>query len=437
MDKLLYPLALLVCSCNCLFSQNWLNVGEGIEKNIYDLISYEGNLYAGGRAGVKYWNGNIWNNTNSLFGIFCPLTLEEYNEELYTSGDFNGSNGSPTKVFKWQDGEWIQQGEDFSGADWNSVKKLKKFGNHLYAGGKFELIGNVQAKNIARWDGESWKNVGDGIPYIISEMESFQDKLLVCHSKIDTIPINDSTIHYIPRKKLQILENNVWVDLDSVFEYKNVNLLGVINDTLYFGSKDTINGLPIHDIGIWDGVNIYSIGDTLFNSINHIQEYDNEVYACCKIKTSNPFTFLSVIRKYVNNEWITVGGVFNDHILALDIHNDRLIIGGFFDEYENIEMNHISMIDHSTKVIELERKSEIQFSPNPTKSEIEVIAKEGNLLSLELFSMDGRVLKTWGGINQKKIIIHISELPDGIYPIKIYIDTSSKSVIDKIIKLKD
>jgi hypothetical protein len=437
MKKLICVIIISTLFVNNSYSQDWINVGNGIEKNIYDLISFDGKLYACGRLGtslrgVYFWDGTSWNNTNSLWGISYPLSLEVYEDGLYTSGDFIGSNGSPTKVFKWKNSEWIQQGDNFIGADWNSIKKLKKHQNYLYAGGQFELIGNIEAKNIAKWDGQEWENVGDGIPDLIIEMDVFQDRLVVCHSTIDTVQINDSTVYHIPRSKLQLLEDSTWVDLDSIFNYKNVNLLGVINDDLYFASRDTINGLKIENVGIWDGANIISVGDTSFYSINHVIEFNNEVYASCQIKTSNPFAPVSVIRKRIGNDWTEVGGVFDDNILTLHNHIDNLFIGGFFEEYESAEMKYVSMLVNPTNIDVITKSEEVNVCPNPAYSEVQMVSTKEDIIEVEILSLEGEVVLKQVNINLKGITFNVEKFPSSIYVIKSMLKTG-EVVIKKII----
>lgn len=433
MKKIIFLILISTLSSAQLQAQTWSSVGNGIEKNIYDLASFDGDLYACGRLGnpwrgVYFWDGTDWHNTSNFWGISYPLSLEVFQDELYTSGDFSGSNGTPTKVFKLQNGEWLQQGENFDGGDWNSVKKLKQFKNHLYAGGQFEEIGNTEAKNIAKWDGQVWTNVHDGIPGLVSRMDVFQDKLIVCHLTEDTIEINDSTTTYVTRRKLQVLENDSWVDLDGTFDNKHVNLIGVIDDELYFGSRDTINGLPIVNVGIWDGTNIQSIGDTLFHSVNHVIEFNNEIYVSCRVKTTNPGFSLSVIRKRENNEWITVGGVFDDSILALHAHNDNLFAGGFFEKYEDEEMKYISVLDNTSNLQKRTKTSEVYLFPNPADSQVSIVSSKNNLLSVEIFTADGKSIWKKEKINNKKYVIDTKEFRSSIYFVKSVLDTNEISV---------
>ncbi len=422
------------------FSQEWVNVGDGVGGKVYDLLSFEDNLYASGRLGpssrgVYYWDGQDWNNTNSIWGIFSPITMEVYAGQLYASGDFNGSNGSPTKVLKWENEEWKQQGEQFILGDWNSVKKLKVYGDYLYAGGQFEYVGtDQQAKNIAKWDGENWQNVGDGIPSLIIEMDVFQNQLVVCHQIQESIQINDSTWNNIFRRKLQLWDNNEWEDLDSLFDNKSVSLIRVIDEKLYFRSKDTINNIPIINLAYWDGNSITSIGDTLFHDISDVREINGELFVACRMKTSNPNLSINVIRKLENDDWITVGGVFNDNILPLHIHESELYVGGWFNQADNQIVN--SIVKYSTttsSLFDLGKTHDFEVYPNPLKLEVNLFLKNALMSKLYLFSTEGDLIQEWSNINANRTALDLSFLSNGIYFIKL-IDSENREYIQKIEK---
>lgn len=53
--------------------------------------------------------------------------------------------------------------EDFFSQQ-NAIVALASWRGQIFAGGQFHRIGGIQARNIARWDGERWHSVGEGLP---------------------------------------------------------------------------------------------------------------------------------------------------------------------------------------------------------------------------------------------------------------------------------
>src|SRR5437867_5252419 len=48
----------------------------------------------------------------------------------------------------------------------------------LYVGGRFEVIGGVRARHIARWDGSTWREVGGGLAGPVWALAVEQDQLI-------------------------------------------------------------------------------------------------------------------------------------------------------------------------------------------------------------------------------------------------------------------
>ncbi len=435
MKRILLAVLLIGYLADDVHSQTWSNVGNGLDWNVYDLITFDDTLYAAGRLGapsrgVFYWDGTDWVNTSYFWGIFSPLTLAEYNNDLYTSGDFNGNNGDPTRVFKWTGESWEKQGDNFTGGDWNSVKKLLTHEGFLYAGGQFEIADGIACKNIARWDGTNWTPVSTGIPDLIVNMDVLNNNLIVNHIITD-FSNNPNTNPYI-RQKLQVLENNIWVDLDSVFEYKNIHLIGVIEDQLYFSTYDTISGIPINGLGVWNGNTFSSLGSDLIYSVNDITKFNNEIYISSLLYTDVQAVFDDVVLKKVNNSWESIGGVFDNRLLKLHVHDSNLYAAGFFKEYENIQMPYVAqLVQKPTALFEIEVNI-INFYPNPFKEDITVISENHPIRQIELFSIQGKSLMNWNFDNRNEIELKLQGLPNGVY--NLILTTSNGVQHRKIIK---
>lgn len=421
-------------------AQDWYQLGNGTDIDVYDILSFDDEIYIGGRFGVAVYNSEEqnWNLIHNYWNIHAPMTLEEYQGEIYVSGDFNGSNGSPTRVYKLINGEWEQKGANFSGADWNSIKKIKKYNNHLYAGGQFEKVGNLNTKNIAKWDGENWSSIPNDIDGIIIKMDTFQNSLIVCHKTLDTIQVNDTLTTYRNRYKLQSWNDDNWTDLDSIFGYEDIILIGITNNKLYFITRNPSNIHPIKNVGEWDGNSITYIDGSLFHSVTDVCYYHNQLYIAGKIKTTNPVAPISVVRKRTDKGWEVVSDIFDDFIRTMERHDSSLIFGGTFEKHGNQIVNHIIAYDTPIPIIEIEDNNEDEINktkifPNPTNSLIQIYCKIHTLKSISLYSIDGKLVNSWENINQSTFEIDIKKLSSGIYILKI-INDLNKASHHKIIK---
>jgi hypothetical protein len=81
---------------------------------------------------------------------------------VYFGGQFNAAGSTiASRVAKWDGQSWsaLGNGIDFPGL----VYALALQGTNLYVGGAFTSAGGVPATNIARWDGSQWWPVGTGV----------------------------------------------------------------------------------------------------------------------------------------------------------------------------------------------------------------------------------------------------------------------------------
>jgi hypothetical protein len=83
-------------------------------------------------------------------------------------------------VARWDGKSWSPLGEGISGAgDFTRVDALTVFdegtGPALYAGGYFAIAGEVEANNIAKWDGRSWSALGSGTDTWVFALTPFDD----------------------------------------------------------------------------------------------------------------------------------------------------------------------------------------------------------------------------------------------------------------------
>ncbi|MBC8754665.1 T9SS type A sorting domain-containing protein [Kordia sp. YSTF-M3] len=88
-----------------------------------------------------------------------------------------------------------------------------------------------------------------------------------------------------------------------------------------------------------------------------------------------------------------------------------------------------SSYDFSTLLVETNELAEILIYPNPVKDIINITNTNGNLVKAEIYNLNGQVLLTK---ESNLTTININKLPSGMYILKLYADTASKTI--KILK---
>lgn len=169
---------------------NWLALGDGIAPIVQDnyylgtvhSLAVDGtNLIVGGRfrrAGdiaamnIARWNGSEWQALGKglrRIDLDYPengtvQALAVVNGFIYAGGDFQlAGDINATNIARWSDNTgWQSVG---NGRNDPSISALVPNGNTLYAGGSFLTIGGVQVNRIAKWDGNTWAPLGSGIQW--------------------------------------------------------------------------------------------------------------------------------------------------------------------------------------------------------------------------------------------------------------------------------
>jgi len=162
--------------------ENWISISESqglgwmIGASVKSMKHHEDYIYfAGAFNVVKSTLANsiarlhlptgVWSALGSeLNGVVYSLSIVN-NEKIYAAGCFKLEPEKKLKggVFQWDGKKWEVISLEFDGYNFEDLYiDVDKKGN-LYVAGKFKKIGDIEANNIAMWDGEKWGHVGSGL----------------------------------------------------------------------------------------------------------------------------------------------------------------------------------------------------------------------------------------------------------------------------------
>ncbi len=245
---------------------NWSDVGGGIKGKVNSMIVYKNMLYVAGwfstageiqTANIARWDGNKWLKVGKSFSDEV-YTLCVYNDELIAGGQFTKNHSdyvNANNVAKWDGVKWDSLGSGMQsnivGGSW--VMTLTVFKNELYASGNFTKCGNLKVSNIAKWDGNIWRSVGEN--YISNRIYSSAVYNNALHLTGESDSQDNNTAPYYA-----IWNGNTWNftffsfdDLPYVVYSKN--------KFLYIGGIfHSVNGNPFNGICKWDGDNFKKLG---------------------------------------------------------------------------------------------------------------------------------------------------------------------------------
>lgn len=309
---------------------NW-EAFEDTLFNVWDVEMYEGELHAafpnaGSSSdsllfGLAKYAGNKWQPVgNYMQG--GGLTLSVFENELFAGGYLFNTNPKPLNGYALWNG--IDYKEFRSGADYEfngvygTIDDLAKDENYLYVGGTIRAFGdNVTASTIARWDGDNWSNMGNGLKETVRTLLNDGNELYVG---------TDSGIHVWNKT------SETWTKLGNT--NSSVQALAKAGSNVYAGGYFTsIEGTDLFYIARWNGSSWQPLEQGLSSSVETLAIHNGELYAGGSFKRRVGMgneRGIEYIAKWNGSSWSGLSSGLNGRVKALFSSDSVLYVGGDF-----------------------------------------------------------------------------------------------------------
>ncbi|MBI1381498.1 MAG: hypothetical protein GC161_10485 [Planctomycetaceae bacterium] len=171
----------------------WHPLGAGLDGDAQSLVRFDDGtgaaLYVGGSfanaggnpaVGVARWDGAAWSDVGGgIAGAVFDLAVHDdgTGAALYAAGEFSTAGGvAADRVARFDGVTWSSLGQGLMGG---TVRALLVHddgsGPKLFAGGDFEMSGQISVSRIARWDGTTWSGVTFGMNGSVFALASFEE----------------------------------------------------------------------------------------------------------------------------------------------------------------------------------------------------------------------------------------------------------------------
>ena len=272
-------------------TQQWSDLGGGVQGQVYDIAVFEGEVYITGRfttvvngdgsevdaRNVAVWNGSSWRALGggvSANPVSRAIAVDDEGT-VYVGGSFNSPGRN---IARWtvSDQAWHRLGidddldggvryfgNDASGGDY--VSDIVIDGDTVYVSGQFSVasedLNNInvpRTTNLAAWDRVTgrWSAVGGGLVSNVNYGTeiwalAFYDGVLYVGGRFDTI-INDEV--NMPTNYLAAWDGEAWQSFENLGNF--VFAITVNEDGIYVGgevSQYNDGGEAAGNIAYWDG----------------------------------------------------------------------------------------------------------------------------------------------------------------------------------------
>jgi hypothetical protein len=269
-----------------------------------------GNFQSAGESGcigIAKWNGANWSGFGSGFATGsnpAGFTVATRGSEVYVGGTFiTNISGVPVRnLGRWDGTSWSEVGGGIGGV----VFKVLFKGNDLYVCGLFNQVGGITASNIVRWDGTNWHALGNGLYGATNGFPS---------------PVANS------------------MALDA-----NGDII-VVGNFLYAGD------VQVNNVARWDGTQWHALGSGVFNGgpgqfVNAVAVLNTDVYVAGLFRSASGVSATNVAR-WDGGQWHSMGaGPFGTN-LALAVVGTTLYTAGNFTNIGGVAARHVARYNGS------------------------------------------------------------------------------------------
>ncbi len=263
--------------------------------------------------------------------IFKSVTDDLGN--LYVCGDFTAIGDTlANQVAKWNGNEWQALGEGLSG----NAYSLAMVGTNLFAGGWFLKEGQFPFQ-VARWDGTSWHAAGAGFDQAVWVLMSSGGQ---CYAGGEFTKISETEVN-----GLAVFDGELWTGIGGGVKANvgagYVGALAVRGSDLYVGGYfDEVGGVAAQAVARWDGHAWHALGAGLGTaggapSVSSFFVSGSDLYVGGYFETAGNADAFG-IAKWDGSTWSSLGdGLQNDSmgsagIYAMEMLGSNLYVAGDF-----------------------------------------------------------------------------------------------------------
>lgn len=209
-----------------------------------------------------------------------------------------------------------------------------EYRGELYVGGRFQVIGGVRARHIARWDGSTWREVGGGLGGDVWSLAVYQDRLVaggwmgrggeagVMHfDGVRWAPLGEAPPDFV----------GVLLPTDS----------GLVAGGFSFQAN-------AWNVARWDGTRWTAMGDGFDGTVSALAEFQGSVYAAGYFDSSGT-TRVAGLARWNGASWEAVGGGMSgdlgSSVYRLAVHAGTLVAGGLFSRAGTVDARFLARWD--------------------------------------------------------------------------------------------
>lgn len=339
---------------------------RGVSDAVLAIARMDGDLYVGGwlsEAGseivhcVARWDGNAWSDMGGGLGdglgAYSPdhvAALAVSGQDVYAGGMFQTAGGDTVRnLARWSGGAWYDVGGGVDGP----VTSLAIHETDLLVAGSFSHAGNVAVNGIAKWNGVEWSAV-DAEPRSINGGEAYVFDIAVVGDTIYFGGIFDS-IGGIRAKNLARWDGHVCSEVGGGVRLSSgdgaVYSIVTADSLIYVGGRfDHAGELGASGVVCWNGSAWTAMGSGISGTVYALAATDSGIVTggTTSVGALAQSAFLA---RWDGTAWTALGDFrqsWSPAVYALASEGGRIYAGGMFDQLDDTVASGIVVRDGGT-----------------------------------------------------------------------------------------
>lgn len=433
-------------------------MGDGVSSLPPRCVYYDESndkLYLGGQFtkveekisnGVAVWYNQKWDTLKGGIGEY-PVAITKFNNKIYFAGPINKVNNKPyCCIATWDGTNW----DTLPSKPNASPMQLLVHNNQLYTVGDFSKCGDSTCYFVARFDGTFWHPIGNLMKYFksyypaqINCIAFYKNELYLGGSFRDSTGMNRNIVKF---------DGTNWVNVGTGIRqgFAWVNNMQEYKGELYIGGYfSKTPETPSRGVVKWDGAQYKPFG---FNGLTSgAQTSDMKIFKNQLFIVGNMLQVDNVVAgDIVVTDSATICGLraFDEPAFSpgwggiqhIEAMGDTLVLTGAFDYLDTVKANYIGKIwgtfaNYSSclsiGINELSPTNKIKIYPNPVSNTLHIESEQyfeaGTVI--EITNTLGQTVLKLNYTNE----IDVSSLSEGYYHLKI-INPDKQQFHSKFIK---
>ncbi len=324
---------------NCIAGwdgSTWSVLNGGVNGPVNAIAVAGSDVYVGGDmsgAGaipanhLARWNGTTWNGfgseANASVSADAVRVIKAFSStSVFAAGNFTYAGGNPAGcIARWDGQTWSNLGGGFPGLGY-VIYALAGTENNLYAGGQFGRVTPTFIQNIARWDGTSWSALSTGANGPVYSLAQDGNNLYAGGFFTTAGGVSSS---YIAK-----WDGSAWSPLGTGLSGPCLALAVSGNDVYAGGNFATAGGVTVNSIARWDGTSWHALGSGIEpgGGVNAIVVIGSDVYAGGSFSTAGGKSITN-LAKWDGSTWSSVGNAGGPVFSLAEVDGD-IYAGGYF-----------------------------------------------------------------------------------------------------------